>query len=152
MKREIPLIILDKSRLHKLGEKDFIVCTDKDNGFIAEVSYMEHVSEETTETYIVRNGNGGISAKIEIKRFIGTNRDNTKIKSLLKMAVNTLLKSNVETKGKEISTEDCINFAELLLQSYKTEENAIKGDYQAKQTLVTMQQYMSAIKEKLQKI
>lgn len=152
MKREIPLIILDKSRLHKLGEKDFIVCTDKDNGFIAEVSYMEHVQEDTTDTYIVRDGNGGISVKIEIKRFIGSNKDNAKIKSLLKMAVNTLLKSNVKTKGKEISTEDCINFAELLLQSYKTEENAIKGDYEAKQTLVTMRQYMTAIKEKLQKI
>lgn len=152
MKREIPLIILDKTRLHKLGEKDFIVCTDKDNGFIAQVSYLENVPEETAETYIIRNGNGGISVKIEIKKFIGTNQDYSKVKSLLKMAMNTLLKSTVEIKGKEISTNDCLNFIDALMQSYKTEENAIKSDYEAKQTLITIQQYMAAIKEKLQKI
>lgn len=34
-KREIPLFIIDNTRNHKRGECDFLVCTDKDNGFIA---------------------------------------------------------------------------------------------------------------------
>lgn len=40
-KREIPLFIIDNTRNHKRGECDFLVCTDKGNGFIAKVDYMD---------------------------------------------------------------------------------------------------------------
>lgn len=40
-KREIPLFIIDTLRNHKRGECDFIVCTDKDCGFIAKVDYID---------------------------------------------------------------------------------------------------------------
>ena len=45
-KREIPLFIVDTSRNHKRGECDFLVCTDKDNGFLAKVDYVDGEKEE----------------------------------------------------------------------------------------------------------
>lgn len=51
-KREIPLFIVDTSRNHKRGECDFLVCTDKDNGFLAKVDYVDGEKEEVGDDYL----------------------------------------------------------------------------------------------------
>lgn len=51
-KRSVPLFIIDRSRRHKLGECDFIVCTDLDNGFIARVDYVDGEHEEAVRTTV----------------------------------------------------------------------------------------------------
>lgn len=52
-KREIPLFIVDTSRNHKRGECDFLVCTDKDNGFLAKVDYVDGEKEKVGDEHEV---------------------------------------------------------------------------------------------------
>lgn len=110
-KREIPLFIYDKSRSHKLGECDFVVCTDKDNGFIAKVDYVDGEIEEVGVDYRIGVPNFGISLRIKIIRVIGTNPTEQATRTLLKSAMKHIkecgqLKVNIATP----TVDECIKF------------------------------------------
>ena len=66
-RREIPLFILDHSRKHKVGPYDFLVCTDKDNGFVAKVDYVIGMGELSTDMVRIGAARNGILMRIEIK-------------------------------------------------------------------------------------
>lgn len=116
-KRETPLFVLDRSYNHKLGECDFIVCTDIDNGFIARIDYVEDAEPCATDTLRIGNENNGISLKIEVKRIFGKNPKNSQIRTLLSQAdkyIQTHLHypCNIDKP----TDEECINFLDLLIR------------------------------------
>ena len=63
-RREIPLFILDRSRKHKVGPYDFLVCTDKDNGFVAKVDYVIGMGEISTDMVRIGAARNGILMRI----------------------------------------------------------------------------------------
>lgn len=115
-KREIPLFIIDTARRHKKGECDFVCCTDKDNGFIAKVDYVEGNVEEAGDDYRIGKPNGGVSIRIKIHEFIGTNPKTSEIRTLLKLCMEYYTdmvrkKINVDRPDKS----ECIDFLRMLI-------------------------------------
>ena len=88
-KREIPLFIVDTSRNHKRGECDFLVCTDKDNGFFAKVDYVDGEKEEVGDDYRIGCPRNGVSLRIQIYQMIGTHPNVGNIRTLLKKGMDT---------------------------------------------------------------
>ena len=88
-KREIPLFIVDTSRNHKRGECDFLVCTDKDNGFLAKVDYVDGEKEEVGDDYRIGCPRNGVSLRIQIYQMIGTHPNVGNIRTLLKKGKGT---------------------------------------------------------------
>lgn len=56
-KREFPLFIFDLSRDHKLGECDFVACTDVDNAFVAKIDYVTGIDNVITDTEVTERLN-----------------------------------------------------------------------------------------------
>ena len=83
-KREFPLFILDTLRTHKRGECDYLVCTDRDNGFIAKIDFIPGEKEETGADYRISYANDGISCRIRIQQMTGANSRESDIRTLLK--------------------------------------------------------------------
>ena len=74
-KRKFPLFIIDTNRLHRLGDCDFLVCTDHDNGFVAQVEYIRAIAAEVGDDYFISKPTKGLAAKIQILRFNTPNPD-----------------------------------------------------------------------------
>ena len=92
-KREIPLFIIDTLRNHKRGECDFLVCTDKDCGFIAKVDYIDEEKEEVGDDYRICFPRRGCSLRIKIHQMIGQHPDTGRIRTLLKKGAEYFLKA-----------------------------------------------------------
>lgn len=89
-KREIPLFIIDTLRNHKRGECDFLVCTDKDCGFIAKVDYIDEEKEEVGDDYRIGLPRRGCSMRIKVYQMIGQHPDTGRIRTLLKKRYGVL--------------------------------------------------------------
>lgn len=131
-KREIPLFIIDNTRNHKRGECDFLVCTDKDNGFIAKVDYMDGEIEEVGDDYRIGYPNQGVSCRIQIQQMMGKNSRTNEIRTLLKKGMDYYVKTvqkpihfDSPTKG------ECATFLEILIRSNKQALDEAGSDYDA---------------------
>lgn len=117
VKREIPLFIIDRTRQHKKGECDFLVCTDKDNGFIARMNYIDGEVEEVGDDYRTGIPNGGVSLKIQIVRMTGVRPTKTAIRTLLKAAMEYYGKfAHTPLNIDNPSCEECAQFLGLLIE------------------------------------
>ena len=147
-RREIPLFILDRSRKHKVGPYDFLVCTDKDNGFVAKVDYVIGMGEISTDMVRIGAARNGILMRIEIKRMTGKNPDSAQIRSLLKKGMeycSDIL--TVEFKSPEYDTQTCIEFLERLIEANRQSED--ERPLEERQVTQRSVQILEAIEDKL---
>lgn len=153
MKREIPLFIFDLNRSHNLGECDFVTCTDRDNGFIAKIDYLEDAQDAVTDTTRIVKGRNGISPRMEIKRIIGINPINSSIRTLMKKGMDLY----VERTQKSInvnspSTEQCIDFLNVLIKGNRHIISEHGVNYKERETILTSLAMLEHIKAKLEKM
>lgn len=151
-KREIPLFIFDLNRSHNLGECDFVVCTDVDNGFVAKIDYAMDVDSVITDTLRITKNNGPIQLRIEVKRITGKNPDKAAIRTLLKKAEDlycerTQKHVNIDNPSKK----DMINFLDILINGNKHYISEAGSDYNERKTLLTSIAMLEAIKSELSK-
>lgn len=151
MKREIPLFVIDKNREHKLGEADFVVCTDIDNGFVAKISYIDgNISEQGDDYKVVSNGQG-ISAKLEIKRVIGKNPKTSAIRTLVSKAMAYYEEiSVVKVDFKKITTEKCVKFLDIMIADGMRQADDSGSDFNRRITILQSVEMFQAIKQKLE--
>lgn len=139
-KREIPLFIFDLTRRHKLGECDFVACTDQDNGFVAKFDYVN--GKESREEDGLRichyNPLGNVSLRVQIRRRTGAEMDTTKVRTLLKQAEKRyveMVQRGINTTSPSI--EECIEFLDLLIRGNRHVVDEYAGDYAGRQTALT---------------
>lgn len=117
-RREIPLFIFDNQRKHNIGAYDYLVCTDKDNGFVARVDYVTGQPEMATDTVRVGQTRGGIAIRLDIKRFTGTNVNPSEVKSLMKLGMDYCSKVMTAFELSDApSVDECVIFLERLIQA-----------------------------------
>ena len=151
MKREIPLFIFDTDRLHKMGECDFVTCTDVDNGFVAKIDFVEgDVTYNDYNIKIVPSGQG-VSSRIEIKRFAGKNTDKSQINTLLSKA----MKMYIERTQRHIdmnnpTTEDCIDFVDILIKGNLKNIEEAGIDQNKRNIVINSINMLKNIKKKLE--
>lgn len=154
-KREVPVFVIDRNRDHGLGEVDFIVCTDIDNGFVAICEYVENVPDEMTDTSITQKGGGvnpRLSLRISIKRNIGKNPTASATRTLLRKAMKVYTTDNYLNVKENPSAEDCIRFLEVLIRGNKHNLQECGVDYESRQTLLSSLFMLEKTKGYLDKI
>ena len=150
MKREIPLFIIDTKKSHKKGECDFLVCTDQDNGFVARIDYVASESPCMGDDYIVGHERDGLAIKMSIKRINGLNPKQSDIRNLMKKGLDYYAESVTLAVGAtEITTRQCVDFLEKLIDGNKHYIQEVGSDYEQLQTIKTSLMMLDAIKHKL---
>ena len=116
-RREIPLFVFAIPRQHNIGAFDYLVCTDKDNGFVARVDYVTDMPEMASDSVRVGLARGGIAMRMEIKRFTGANVKPSEVRTLMKMGMDYCSKiMTVKVDNDAPSVDDCSAFLERLIQ------------------------------------
>lgn len=136
-KREIPLFIIDTNRNHKRGECDFIVCTDKDSGFIAKVDYIDGEKEEVGGDYRIGCPHQGVSLRIQVQQMIGEHPNVGSVRTLLKKGMDYFVKSVMcEVHLRNPSREECAQFLDTLVRMNMQYVDDAGSDYKARQTVL----------------
>lgn len=116
-KREIPLFIIDRTRQHKKGECDFLVCTDKDSGFIARIDYVDGEKEETGDDYRIGLPNGGVSCRMQVVRVTGERPVTASIRTLLKAGMEYFWKmARTPLDFDSPTPEECAKYLDILIK------------------------------------
>lgn len=150
-KRDIPLFVIDKTRDHKLGECDFIVCTDKENGFIGKCEYVENQPGGMTDDSITIQGNGidrSISLRMSIKRTIGVNPTTSATRTLMRKAMDVYCSDRLEVMD-EPSREDCKRFLDELIRGNKHYVQEAGVDVNERNVILTSIHMLESIKNML---
>lgn len=150
-KREFPLFIIDKTRDHKFGECDFVVCTDKENGFIAKCEYIENQPSGMTDDSITMQGVGidkSISMRMSIKRMIGSNPTTSATRTLMRKAMDVYSSDRLEAKS-EPSKEDCKRFLDELIRGNKHYVQEAGVDVNERNVILTSIHMLESIKNLL---
>lgn len=150
-KRDIPLFIIDTNRWHRQGEADFIACTDLDNAFVAQVTFVDATEPDTvTDTLRVGYGNRGYKLRVEIKRVTGKNPTPSALRTLLKKACDYYVEHKHTTLNTdEPSTLECVRFLNLLIEGNRHNVDAAGMDYKERKTVETSLRMLEAIRLKL---
>lgn len=151
-KREIPLFIVDRTRRHKKGECDFLVCTDKDSGFIARLDYLEGEFEEAGDDYRVGFPNNGISCKMQILRMTGERPDVSAVRTLMKKGMDYYARvSQREINVESPSREDCIEYIRLIIDGnrHHLQERPLNERQTAARSMAVLEAAVEYLKEKL---
>lgn len=149
MKREFPLFIYDNTRSHKLGECDFVVCTDLDNGFVAKIDYVDADKSYVDDDTRIEVSNG-IGARMSIKRIIGNNPNKESIRTLMKKCMALYMSMVRKTINvDEPSTQDCIDFLDILISGNKHNIDACGSDYNERKTVLASISMLETIKTKI---
>lgn len=136
-KRSIPLFVFDLTRRHKLGECDFVACTDVDNGFVAKIDYVKGDVNEVDVNTRIGNCNNGISLRLSILRYTGRNIDPTQVRALLKQAETKyvdLVQKKMDTDSPSVG--ECIDFLDALIRGNKHYIDEYKGDFEGRNTTI----------------
>lgn len=150
-KREFPLFIIDKGRTHKMGECDFIVCTDQENGFIGKCEYVENQPSSMTDDSITIQGTGidkSISLKMSIKRMIGKNPTSSATRTLMRKAMDVYNEDKLEVRVKP-SNEDCKRFLEELIRGNRHYIQEAGVNVNERNVILTSIHMLESIKNKL---
>lgn len=151
MKRTIPLYIIDTSRAHKRGECDYIVCTDKENGFIARCEFLDGRAEEAGDDYRIRTFQG-VSVRITVERYLVDEPDKAKVRTLLKGAEKYYLSlSQFRVDINSMPIEECIKGLYSIARSFRTQADRHTGDYEERVTLLCAEATLMKSKEYLEK-
>lgn len=137
-KRELPIFVLDTNRAHKKGECDWIVCTDRDNGFVAKIDYVDGDIDEVGDDYRIQSRGVGISIRIAIVRSIGDNPKTTDVRTLLKKAAKHYIDTTVKPMNVAQPTrQECVEFLKLLIHSNLHNLDEAGSDYNERNTVLT---------------
>ncbi len=148
-KREIPLIIIDREKSHHLGECDFVVCTDVNNGFVARVEPVE-CEPCNTDMVTTSEERNGLRARMEIKRIIGDNPDTTTRRNLLRKAMEVYSeRTTVRVDIDDPTDEECIKFLDVLINSNKKALDDAGVDYNERKIVMSSLAILEAIRNKL---
>lgn len=151
MKREIPLFIFDLNRTHNLGECDFVTCTDKESGFIAEISYVENAKDYAGDAIRIVKGTNDVSAMMTIKRIIGEHPNASATRTLMKKAMDVYMKNTQKPINiKEPTNQQCIDFLEVMIRGNRHVVNEQGADFEGRATIITSLAMLEHIKSKLQ--
>jgi len=133
MKRNSPLFIFDLTRQHKFGEVDFVAVTDKDNGFVARISYLDgDINEADDNSKTVSNGHG-TSARMEITQFLGVRRDNHAVRTLLAKAMEQYVQYTVKPIDIDSpSNTDMIAYLNMLIKGNRSQLSHIGSDVKSR--------------------
>lgn len=148
-KRETPLFIIDTCRAHKQGECDFLVCTDRDNGFVAKLDYVDGDITEVGDDYRIGYPNNGCSLRMQIQRYIGQNVTTQSVKTLMKKGMEqyvAIARRVVDIDNP--SKEDCIKFIDMLIKGNRHHVLEAK-DHNERQMVATSIQLLEATKDYL---
>lgn len=148
-KRETPLFIIDTCRAHKQGECDFMVCTDRDNGFIAKLDYVDGDITEVGDDYRIGYPNNGCSLRMQIQRYIGQNVTTQSVKTLMKKGMEqyvAIVRRVVDIDNP--SKEDCVKFIDMLIKGNRPNLTSEK-DNAKRQMVSTSIQLLEATKDYL---
>lgn len=150
-KREIPLFVCDTARWHNQGDADFIVCTDIDNGFVAQATIIDASEPDiVTDTLRVGYENRGYKLRMEIKRVTGKNPTASAIRTLMKKACDYYYdnkRTPIHTDNP--STVECVRFLSLLIDGNRHNLQEAGMDYNRRQTTETSLRMLEAIRLKL---
>lgn len=129
MKRKNPLFIFDLTRQHKFGEVDFVSVMDKDNCFVAKISYISgDINEADDNSKTVSNGNG-MSARMEIVQFLGQRRDNGAVRTLLAKAMEQYVQYTVKPIDIDSPSDaDMIAYLNMLIKGNRSQLSHIGSD------------------------
>lgn len=118
-KREIPLFLVDRTRLHKKGECDFLVCSDMESGFIARIDFVQGEKVEVGDDYRIGLPNSGISCRIQVVRYTGHNPAPARTRTLLRAAMEYYEKTSEKlfVDADAPSPEDCAQYIDLLIKA-----------------------------------
>ncbi len=153
MKREIPLFIIDTKKSHKKGECDFIVCTDQDSGFIAQIDYVASAKQDVGDDYRIDYVRNGLSLKMTIKRIIGGNPNKSSIRTLMKKGLDYYVESvTLSVDSTKASTEQCIEFVAKLAEGNKHYLDEAGVDYNERAIIKTSLMMLDAVRNKLRKL
>ena len=133
----LPLFIFDLTRRHKLGECDFVACTDADNGFVAKIDYVRGKKEGASLSVRIGRCNNGISLRLEILRFTGRNLEPTQIRALLEQAEKKyvrMVQHKMSTDNPSIG--DCIAFLEALIRGNRHFIDEGDDDLEGRETAI----------------
>ena len=120
-KRELPIFVLDTNRAHKKGECDWIVCTDRDSGFVAKIDYVDGDIDEVGDDYRIQSRGVGISIRIAIVRSIGDNPKTTDVRTLLKKAAKHYIDTTVKPMNVNQPTrQECVESNYLSTPTFTT--------------------------------
>lgn len=153
MKREIPLFIIDTKKSHKKGECDFLVCTDKDSGFVAKIEYITASSPEYGDDYRIDYCRNGLSVRLSIKRFIGENPNTGNIRTLMKKGLEYYVEAvTLAVDATKATTDECIDFIEKLADGNKQYLDEAGIDFDERKIILTSLMMLDAVKNKLYKL
>lgn len=150
MKRETPLFVIDTKKSHKKGECDFLVCTDKDNAFVARIDYVNATAPDMGEDYRIDYCNNGISIKLSIIRMLGNNPNRTNLRTLMKRGLDYYAEACfIRFNPNSITTEQCVAFLESLINGNKQYLQQAGADYNELETVKSSLLMLATIQEKL---
>lgn len=153
MKREIPLFIIDTKKSHKKGECDFLVCTDKDSGFVAKIEYITASSPDYGDDYRIDYCRNGLSVKLSIKRMIGENPNTGNIRTLMKKGLDYYVETvTLSVDATKATTDECIDFIEKLADGNKQYLDEAGIDFDERKIILTSLMMLDAVKNKLYKL
>ena len=155
MRRRNPLCIFDTNRCHKFGDCDWIVCTDKDNGFVAKVTYETGLQPTAGVNERISKPNAnGIQVHIKIVRaWINGYHTASDARAQLKQAekiVRESTRSVVVTN--EPTTQQVIDYLELLIHANSHALHGAGYSTTEKQTTLTSLQMLQAAIDKLRSL
>ena len=150
MKRNSPLFIFDLTRQHKFGEVDFVSVTDKDNGFVAKISYLDgDINEADDNSKTVGNGHG-TSARMEITQFQGVRRDNHAVRTLLAKAMAEYMKRSIlEVDSHAPSDAELVLFMNILIRGNMSQLADMGSDVEGRTQLMTTLRLLEAAKNRI---
>lgn len=153
MKREIPLFIIDTKKSHKHGECDFLVCTDRDNSFVARIDYIPAQQPSYGDDYRIDYNRNGFSVKLSIIRITGLNPSPSALKTLMKKGLDYYTETvTLSVDATKATTRQCIDFIEKLSDGNKHYLQEAGIDHEERATILTSLMMLDAIKNKLYKL
>lgn len=149
MKREIPLFIVDTKKHHHKGECDFVVCTDKENGFVARMDIVENEKPMVTDDVRISElCHNGLRLKMSVLRCTGSNVEPSKVRCLMKKGMEYYIDATQLTFNEEnITREQMVDYLDKLIDSNKQWLDT--RDYNERMTVATSLLFLHAIKQEL---
>lgn len=150
-KREIPLFVCDTARWHNQGDADFVVCTDIDNGFVAQATIIDASEPDiVTDTLRVGYENRGYKLRMEIKRVTGKNPTASAIRTLMKKACDYYYDNKrTPIHSTNPTTVECVKFLNMMIDGNRHNLQEAGMDYNRRKTTETSLRMLEAIRLKL---
>ncbi len=148
-KREIPLFCYDTERKHKLGECDFVTCTDIDNAFIGKIDYVEGGKDYTDADTYIKEAHNGLAVRLTIKRRFGLNPSETATRTLMRKAVEQYMNRVIKFDIADITDEQLHQFCDIMIKNGFQNLGEAGVNQSERNTILSSIAMMTKLKEKI---